>query len=131
VTAYGALATWRRDGTFGAWLTRIAVRIALRRAQRRRPVAWIEPGDAGSGGFDVAGGVDPAAVTLAAERDGAVRRALADLDEPYRETVSLRYFGELSLAEIAAETGRPVGTVKTHLHRGLLRLRTSLEGRAG
>ena len=68
--------------------------------------------------------------TLRAERDGAIRRALADLDEPYRETVSLRYFGELSLNEIAEVTGRPLGTVKTHLHRGLLRLRTSLEGRA-
>jgi RNA polymerase sigma-70 factor (ECF subfamily) len=32
VTAFGALSTWRRDGPFGAWLTRIAVRIALRRA---------------------------------------------------------------------------------------------------
>ena len=129
VTAYGALATWRRDGTFGAWLTRIAVRIALRRAQRRKPVAWIDPGDPGAA-IDIAGGVDPAAATLRAERDGAVRRALASLDEPYRETVSLRYFGELSLNEIAETTGRPLGTVKTHLHRGLIRLRTSLEGRA-
>jgi len=132
VIAYGSLATWRRDGTFGAWLTRIAVRIALRRAQRRKPVAWIEPGDPGGGAVgDIAGGVDPAAVTLRAERDGDIRTALAKLDEPYRETVSLRFFGELSLAEIAAETGRPIGTVKTHLHRGLLRLRTSLEGRTG
>jgi RNA polymerase sigma-70 factor, ECF subfamily len=129
VTAYGALSTWRRDGTFGAWLTRIAVRIALRRAQRRKPVAWIDPGDPGSA-IDIPGGVDPAAATLRAERDGAVRRALAELDEPYRETVSLRYFGELSLNEIAEVTGRPLGTVKTHLRRGLVRLRTSLEGRA-
>jgi RNA polymerase sigma-70 factor (ECF subfamily) len=131
VTAFGALATWRRDGTFGAWLTRIAVRIAIRRAQRRKPVAWIDPGNPEGAVADVAGGIDPAAVTLRAERDNAIRRALADLDEPYRETVSLRFFGELSLAEIAEQTGRPIGTVKTHLHRGLLRLRTSLEGRAG
>jgi RNA polymerase sigma-70 factor (ECF subfamily) len=129
VTAFGALATWRREGTFGAWLTRIAVRIAIRRAQKRKAVAWIDPGNPGSS-LDIAGSVDPAAVTLSAERDGAVRRALADLDEPYRETVSLRYFGELSLAEIAEQTGRPLGTVKTHLHRGLNRMRTSLEGRA-
>jgi len=132
VTAYGALATWRRDGTFGAWLTRIAVRIALRRAQKRKPVAWIEPGDPGTGIVaDLAGGIDPAAAMLRAERDGDVRRALAGLDEPYRETVSLRFFGELTLAEIAAETGRPIPTVKTHLRRGLLRLRASLEGRTG
>jgi RNA polymerase sigma-70 factor (ECF subfamily) len=77
------------------------------------------------------GGIDPAASALRAERDSAIRRALADLDEPYRETVSLRFFGELSLAEIAEQTGRPLGTVKTHLHRGLLRLRTSLEARPG
>jgi len=131
VIAYGSLATWRRDGTFGAWLTRIAVRIALRRAQRRKPVAWIEPGDPGAVVAGLAGGVDPAAVTLRAERDGAIRTALAKLDEPYRETVSLRFFGELTLAEIAAETGRPIPTVKTHLRRGLLRLRASLEGRTG
>ena len=129
VTAFGALATWRRDGTFGAWLTRIAVRIAIRRAGKRKPVTWIDPGDPGAG-LDVPGGIDPAAATLRSERDGAIRRALADLDEPYRETVSLRYFGELSLNEIAEVTGRPLGTVKTHLRRGLLRLRTSLEGRA-
>ena len=38
----------------------------------------------------------------------------------------LRFFAELSLAEIAAETGRPIGTVKTHLFRGLARLRTAM-----
>jgi DNA-directed RNA polymerase specialized sigma24 family protein len=36
----------------------------------------------------------------------------------------LRFFGDLSLAEIALETGRPVATIKTHLRRGLLRLRS-------
>jgi RNA polymerase sigma-70 factor (ECF subfamily) len=57
-----------------------------------------------------------------------VRAAVARLDEPYREVVALRFFADLSLAEIAAETGRPLGTVKTHLRRGLARVRRSLEG---
>jgi RNA polymerase sigma-70 factor (ECF subfamily) len=48
---------------------------------------------------------------------------VAALDEPYREVVALRFFADLSLAEIAAVTGRPVATIKTHLRRGLLRLR--------
>ena len=60
VTAFGALATWRGDGPFGAWLTRIAVRIAIRRAGKRKPVTWIDPGDPGAG-LDVPGGIDPAA----------------------------------------------------------------------
>jgi RNA polymerase sigma-70 factor (ECF subfamily) len=40
--------------------------------------------------------------------------------------VALRFFAELSLEEIAATTGRPVNTVKTHLRRGLERLRPLL-----
>jgi len=33
----------------------------------------------------------------------------------------------LSLEEIARQTDRPLGTVKTHLHRGLLRLRDAVD----
>ena len=64
---------------------------------------------------------------LRSERDAQLRAAVAALDEPYREVVALRFFAERSLAEIAVATDRPLGTVKTHLHRGLARLRTSLE----
>jgi RNA polymerase sigma-70 factor (ECF subfamily) len=127
VTAFRSLSAWRGDGPFGAWLTRIAVRIALRRAQRRRDVAWIDPSDR-SRGIDIPGGLDPAATSLRAERASDVRAAVSRLDEPYRETIALRFFGEMSLDEIAKQTGRPLGTVKTHLHRGLLRLRSSVEG---
>jgi len=127
VIAFRSLAGWRADGPFGAWLTRIAVRVALRRAQRRRDVAWIDPTHPDHP-LDVPGGQDPAATSLRAERASDVRAAVARLDEPYRETVALRFFGDLSLAEIATQTGRPLGTVKTHLHRGLLRLRGAVEG---
>jgi RNA polymerase sigma-70 factor (ECF subfamily) len=126
VTAFRALGTWRQDGPFGAWLTRIAVRVAIRRSQRRRSVTWLDPMNPGTG--DVPGGPDPAAVTLRSERANDVRSALARLDEPYREVVALRFFGDLSLSEIADQTGRPLGTVKTHLHRGLLRLRATIDG---
>ena len=43
VTAYRSLASWRGEGPFGAWLTRIAVRIALRQAGQRRSVTWRDP----------------------------------------------------------------------------------------
>lgn len=127
VTAFQSLAGWRGDGPFGAWVSRIAVRIALRRAQRRRDVTWIDP-SAPTMPVDIPGGPDPAATALHAERAAAVRAAVAKLDEPYREVVALRFFAELSLEEIATQTGRPIGTVKTHLHRGLLRLRALVEG---
>lgn len=126
VTAFRSLAGWRGDGPFGAWVTRIAVRIAIRRAKSRRDVTWIDATDP-TRGIDLPGGTDPATSSLRAERAVGLRTAVARLDEPYREVVALRFFGELSLDEIATQTGRPLGTVKTHLHRGLLRLRGSLD----
>lgn len=147
VIAFRSLAAWRGDGSFGAWLGRIAVRTAVRRAKSRRTLVRIEPGglegvgragwtDATPGadraslavlGLSSNGAHDPVQLALRSERAGELRRAISLLDEPYRETVMLRFFGELSLAEIAAETGRPLGTVKTHLFRGLGRLRAALE----
>jgi RNA polymerase sigma-70 factor (ECF subfamily) len=129
VTAFRSLAGWRGDGPFGAWLRRIAVRIALRRVQRRRDVTWIDPTSPTSR-VDLPGGPDPAVTALRAERATEVRAAVARLDEPYREVVALRFFGDLSLDEIAIQTGRPLGTVKTHLRRGLIRLRSSVDGGA-
>jgi RNA polymerase sigma-70 factor (ECF subfamily) len=127
VIAYRSLATWRGDGPLGAWLARIAVRLAVRRAARRKSVTWIEPDADGAGMPTAPSSADPAIAALRSERTASIRAAVAALDEPYRETVALRFFAERSLAEIAFETGRPLGTVKTHLHRGLLRLRDRLE----
>ncbi len=128
VTAFRSLDTWRGDGSFGAWMARIAIRVALRKASRRRPVTWIDPltTDTADAAFTAAPAQDPAAIAIRGEREVAVRAAVAALDEPYREVVALRFFGDLSLAEIAAVSGRPLGTVKTHLHRGLGRLRDSI-----
>jgi RNA polymerase sigma-70 factor (ECF subfamily) len=47
---------------------------------------------------------------------------VAALPDPYREVVALRYFGELSLEEVAATSGRNLNTVKTQIRRGLERL---------
>jgi RNA polymerase sigma-70 factor (ECF subfamily) len=127
VIAYRSLAGWRGDGSFGAWLGRIAVRTAVRRAKARRPVSRIDPTDPDLGLGSAAGnGVDPAVVALRAEHADDLRRAVNRLDEPYRETVMLRFYGQLSLAEIATEMDHPIGTVKTHLFRGLARLRASM-----
>ncbi len=138
VIAYRSLATWRSEGPFGAWLARIGVRLAIRRARGRRAVVRIDvPRDGTAASRDAHGaGVrelqaplerhDPAVVVTGAERAAELRRAVARLGEPHGEVVALRFFGERSLAEIAEMTGRPLNTVKTHLRRGLLRLRDDI-----
>jgi RNA polymerase sigma-70 factor (ECF subfamily) len=145
VTAYRALGTWRGEGSFGAWLGRIAIRTAQRHARRREParsLTWIEPPAldnlardgaatsrspqalaAGSGGHE-----DPALSALKTESAERIRSALAALEEPYREVLALRFFADLSLDEIARVSGRPLPTIKTQLRRGLLRLRDSMQG---
>ena len=132
VTAYRSLATWRGDGPFGAWLARIAVRLAIRQAARRKSVAWARPAlgedhDNRLHALPAGRRSDPEGLALRGERQRSVRDAVARLDEPYREVVALRFFAERSLDEIATITGRPLGTVKTHLHRGLIRLRERIE----
>lgn len=132
VSAYRALATWRSEGPFGAWITRIAVRLAVRQLGRRRAVGWLRlSNDAATEDMvtllPASPRTQPEHAALHAERASAARRAVASLGEPYREVVALRFFGERSLEEISAITGRPVATVKTHLRRGLLRLRDEME----
>ena len=131
VTAYRSLASWRSDGSFGAWLSRIAVRLAIRRAAQRKQVVWLDPATEADGTMAIAAAAvatdDPAQTVLRSERDARLRAAVAGLEEPYREVVALRFFAERSLAEIAAVTERPLGTVKTHLHRGLARLRLAID----
>lgn len=123
IIAIRSLATYRGDGPLGAWLAWIAVRESLRvlRAQ-----ATSTPIDDEFGVSDPDAGVDPPARLLAEERRAAVRAAVTGLPEPYRETVALRFFAELSIRQIASTTGRPEGSVKAHLHRGLDRLRVLL-----
>ena len=82
MTAYRSLASWRGEGPFGAWLTRIAVRIALRQVGQRRSVRWLDPsaeparpsGDPASAASDAQAiaaspRTDPAMLAVRAERE--------------------------------------------------------------
>lgn len=63
---------------------------------------------------------------LAISRKALVRRALAELPEATRQVLVLRFMDGQSLEDIARMTGRPLGTVKSNLFRGLKRLRAQL-----
>ncbi len=131
VLAYRSLASFRGDGRPGAWLTRIATRECWRRAavRSRRAAATTALSEVLM--ETIAGAQSPLGEVVAAEERARVREAVEGLGEPYREVVALRYFGELSLLDIATATGRPEGTVKAQLHRGLERLRRSLHSERG
>ena len=60
-----------------------------------------------------------------------VRDCLAELDPEQRQSIALAFFHGLTHSELAAHLKRPLGTVKTHIRRGLARLRDCLVRRRG
>ncbi|MDJ1009337.1 MAG: sigma-70 family RNA polymerase sigma factor [Paracoccaceae bacterium] len=53
-------------------------------------------------------------------------RALKSLPEKQRELIEKAYFGDLSHSEIAADTGLPLGTIKSRIRLALERLRHAM-----
>jgi RNA polymerase sigma-70 factor, ECF subfamily len=60
------------------------------------------------------------------QRQVVVRSALASLPPPQRQALELAYFGGLTQQEIADKTGTPLGTIKTRMRLGLLKMRDEL-----
>ena len=64
--------------------------------------------------------------TLHSEQREIVARALATLPEEQRHTLNLAYFEGLTQSEIAQKLGTPLGTVKTRMRSGMIKLRELL-----
>ncbi|HEV8699983.1 MAG TPA: sigma factor-like helix-turn-helix DNA-binding protein, partial [Candidatus Polarisedimenticolia bacterium] len=62
----------------------------------------------------------------ASEQKAKIRRALAGLSAAERRAVELSFFDGLSHGEIAKTLQEPLGTVKSRIRQGLLRLRDAL-----
>lgn len=71
--------------------------------------------------------VNPTEVVAMNERAKQVRDALKDLSSHQRQVLELSYYQGLSQSEIAEYLNLPLGTVKTHSRRGLLKLKKNLQ----
>jgi RNA polymerase sigma-70 factor (ECF subfamily) len=69
---------------------------------------------------------EPADVVALQQESERLARAIAELPEAQRDLIRRAYFGDLSHSEIAAETGLPLGTIKSRIRLALERLRRSM-----
>jgi RNA polymerase sigma factor (sigma-70 family) len=121
VKAYRNLAGFRPGGPFRAWLLRIVTNEASNRrrsAGRRAHLALRVRDDLSS--------ASPEELALDRARARVLTEALAQLETRDREVVALRFFAELSEAEMAVAMDCAPGTVKSRLSRALDRLRALL-----
>jgi len=130
LAAFERITEFRGEGTFAGWVKRIAARQYLRRLQREKRLSAL-----------AAEGGDDEADANAGDADHRI-----DLDEGLRALsaaerlcVSMCYGAGLSHGEAAEALNLPLGTVKSHVKRGLEKLRARLapadgavvEGRRG
>ena len=71
-------------------------------------------------------GPDPEQELAGQEREAIVRRAMDTLTPEQRESIALAYFYGLSQSEIATKLKLPLGTVKTRMRLGMIKLRDLL-----
>jgi len=64
--------------------------------------------------------------TIKTAQRETVRRALAELPEEQKHTLVLAYFEGLTQSEIAAKLNTPLGTIKTRMRSGMIKLRALL-----
>lgn len=76
-------------------------------------------------------GPDPEAAAISGKRRQIVRDILANLEPEQVAMLQLAFFEGLSHGEIASKTGIPLGTVKTRIRAGMMRMRELLEVRQG
>ena len=116
LAGFEQIAEFRGEGAFRTWISRIAARLYARRWRREARAELLADGtDAG----------DPP-LGLGADARIDLDDALKALSEPERICVSLCYGVGLSHAEAAAALNAPLGTVKSHVKRGLDKLRSRL-----
>ena len=118
IAAFEQITDFRGEGTFQAWVKRIAARLYVKHWRRDARIDLLvesPDSDATDDRVGVADRID-------------LDAALRELPPAERLCISLTYGSGFSHAETAAALDTPLGTVKSHVKRGLDRLKRRLEG---
>src|SRR6266566_3981524 len=133
ISAYRHLASFRGDAKFSTWLVTIAInegRKRLRKAKTAVEESIEEKVGEHEGGYSPAPLTDWREIPLEAlerkELREALRAAVAELPDIYRQVFALRDLEELNVEETAQALGINPGAVKVRLHRARMMLQKRL-----
>lgn len=121
--AFLQLHRYAPTSAFSSWLFSIGVNTYIDHLRKRRlqTVSLTDLSHNSSGEFIEyqipSGQPDPEETMIRAQRDERVRQIVAELKEPYRTVIEMRYYDDLSYEEIAQRLNLPLGTVKIRLSR--------------
>lgn len=110
-------------GSVAGWLLMLARSRAIDRLRGRK----LRPEGADGSHETRDPGEGPDAQVLTGEYAARVRAALASLTEAQRTAVELAFFEGLSYSRVAEHLREPVGTIKTRIRQGLLRMKAALD----
>jgi len=122
VKVHASLDSFRGDSEFGTWLHRIVANLSMSRLRQRKRKSQREVA------LDQATLIPDQAnsETEPVERTEIIERILHELPTLQRAVVILRHLEGLSTKQVSRILDCSEGTVKTHLHRGLKRMRSQL-----
>jgi len=112
--------------TYLVLLTRSRALDRLRSETTRRTHESQQREEQASRQQDVQLNVDPQRLAIRDEERQLVLAALAELTTAQQDAVQLSFFEGLTHREIAERLGQPLGTIKTHIRQGLIKLGQSL-----
>jgi RNA polymerase sigma-70 factor, ECF subfamily len=133
VRAYRALGTYDRrrieELQLRPWLTTIVLNACRNRTRRRAPATVPLDGPDEERSRILVRDERPGPHDSAVRREAAHHWAalVAALPATYRAPIVLRHVDGLSYAEMSQALGRPEGTLKAQVHRGLALLRAAVE----
>jgi RNA polymerase sigma-70 factor (ECF subfamily) len=129
------LQVWRRAADFNelrgrpfTWLVTLARSRAIDRLRMLAARERVATASASDPAEAVADAVDDA---LRAEQRGIVTQALKQIPEEQKAALVLAYFDGLTQSEIAKRLEAPLGTVKTRMRSGMMKLRELLADKVG
>lgn len=127
IAALRALPAYQEQQSFKAWLYKIALNHSRSHLRKRKVREHLRTALISIFQVEAQKQVLPEEAAIQSEKEAAIWSSLNELDERYRTVVILRYFHELSIAEISEILSVNEGTIHSRLYNAREKLRNVLK----